>query len=225
MKAFAPLFALAMGFALTFTPMEAQAADVDGKVRSAKACMSYAKDYDRSNCAKCFIKGGKKQYDTSAPKGKRCQKWTPPPKPDPKLVVVGKQCLKFAKEYDRNNCAKCFAKGGRRIYKIGNRAGKRCEQPADPKLVRIAKQCMNFAADYDRSNCAKCFAKGGKRLYKIGNPKGKRCETAGPKVITAAKQCMSFKADYDRSNCAKCFVSGGKKYKITNPKGKRCIKR
>ena len=59
---------------------------------------------------------------------------------------------------------------------------------------------------------------------KIGNPKGKRCESGAPAAITKAKACFNFKADYDRSNCAKCFAKGGKKYQISNPKGKRCIK-
>jgi len=225
MKAFAPLLALAVGLAFTLTTVPAQALGPDGKARTAKQCFDYKAEYDRNNCAKCFAKGGKKQYDTSAAKGKRCQKWTPAPKPDPKIVVTAKQCLSFNKDYDRSNCAKCFAKGGRRIYKIGNAKGKRCEAPkAPPAVVTVAKQCMSFPADYDRSNCAKCFAKGGKRLYKIGNPKGKRCESAGPPKITKAKQCFSFKADYDRSNCAKCFAKGGKRYQISNPKGKRCLK-
>ena len=231
MKAFVPVLAMVIGLVFTFTPVDAQAAlDRDGKARVAKQCFDYKKEYDRNNCAKCFAKGGKKQYDTSAGKGKRCQKWTPAPKPDPQIVVVAKQCMSFAKDYDRSNCAKCFAKGGERIYKIGNPKGKRCEAPQpkpkpDPAIVVVAKQCMSFAKDYDRSNCAKCFAKGGKRIYKIGNPKGKRCETATPPDITSAKACFSFKKDYDRSNCAKCFAKGGKKYQITNPKGKRCLKR
>jgi hypothetical protein len=231
MKAFVPILAMVVGLAFTFTPVDAQAAlDRDGKARVIKQCLDYGKEYDRNNCSKCFAKGGKKQYDTSAGKGKRCQKWTPKPKPDPQIVVAIKQCMSFAKDYDRSNCSKCFAKGGKRIYKIGNPAGKRCESPKpkpkpDPAIVVVIKQCMSFAKDYDRSNCSKCFAKGGKRIYKIGNPKGKRCESATPPAITNIKKCLSFKKDYDRSNCSKCFAGGGKKYQITNPKGKRCLKR
>jgi hypothetical protein len=92
--------------------------------------------------------------------------------PDGKARTA-KQCFDYKAEYDRNNCAKCFAKGGKRLYKIGNPKGKRCESAGPPKITK-AKQCFSFKADYDRSNCAKCFAKGGKR-YQISNPKGKRC--------------------------------------------------
>ena len=41
-----------------------------------------------------------------------------------KLVVTAKQCLSFAKEYDRNNCAKCFAKGGKRYIERASRKEK-----------------------------------------------------------------------------------------------------
>ena len=38
---------------------------------------------------------------------------------------TAKQCFDYKKEYDRNNCAKCFAKGGKK-YQITNPKGKRC---------------------------------------------------------------------------------------------------